>query len=84
MDLEAIDYQISQLALRGVKGTTGTQASFMELFSGDSAKDQGRRGRRLRQMGFTKVSCRSAARRQPQEWTTTRPVRRGGVWASLP
>lgn len=38
MDLEAIDYQISQLALRGVKGTTGTQASFLELFEGDHSK----------------------------------------------
>ena len=38
MDLEELDHQISQLALRGVKGTTGTQASFVELFDGDSAK----------------------------------------------
>ena len=38
MDLEELDHQISQLALRGVKGTTGTQASFVELFNGDSAK----------------------------------------------
>ena len=38
MDLQEIDHQISQLALRGVKGTTGTQASFIELFNGDSAK----------------------------------------------
>ena len=38
MDLGEIDHQIANLALRGVKGTTGTQASFMELFHGDSAK----------------------------------------------
>ena len=38
MDLEELDHQISQLALRGVKGTTGNQASFVELFNGDSAK----------------------------------------------
>ena len=38
MDLQEIDHQISQLALRGVKGTTGTQASFLELFAGDQEK----------------------------------------------
>ena len=31
MDLQEIDHQISQLALRGVKGTTGTQASFIAV-----------------------------------------------------
>ena len=55
MDLEAIDYQISQLALRGVKGTTGTQASFMELFNGDSAKIKAVEADVCAQMGFTKV-----------------------------
>ena len=54
-DLEAIDYQISQLALRGVKGTTGTQASFMELFNGDSAKIKAVEADVCAQMGFTKV-----------------------------
>ena len=55
MDLEDIDYQISQLALRGVKGTTGTQASFMELFDGDSAKIKAVEADVCAQMGFTKV-----------------------------
>ena len=55
MDLEEIDHQISQLALRGVKGTTGTQASFMELFGGDSAKVKAVEADVCVQMGFTKV-----------------------------
>jgi adenylosuccinate lyase len=38
MDIENIDHLISTLKLRGVKGTTGTQASFMSLFEGDEEK----------------------------------------------
>ena len=35
MDLEDLDYVISTMKLLGSKGTTGTQASFLELFDGD-------------------------------------------------
>ncbi len=38
MDLEDIDYITSSLKLLGSKGTTGTQASFLELFDGDEEK----------------------------------------------
>ena len=38
MDLEQIDFIMSQTKLLGSKGTTGTQGSFMELFHGDSDK----------------------------------------------
>ena len=38
MDIENLEFQLSGLKLRGAKGTTGTQASFMELFSGDEEK----------------------------------------------
>lgn len=38
MDLEDVEYQISKAKLLGSKGTTGTQASFLELFDGDHAK----------------------------------------------
>lgn len=38
MDLENIDYQLSRKSLLGCKGTTGTQASFMELFDNDIDK----------------------------------------------
>ena len=38
LDLEDIEYRISTLKLLGSKGTTGTQASFVELFEGDTDK----------------------------------------------
>lgn len=34
-DLETIEWRLSRLKCRGVKGTTGTQASFLQLFGGD-------------------------------------------------
>ena len=38
MDLEDVEYQLSKAKLLGSKGTTGTQASFLELFDGDHHK----------------------------------------------
>lgn len=38
MDLEEVDYLLKHKKLLGQKGTTGTQASFMELFEGDTDK----------------------------------------------
>ena len=38
LDLEDLDYVLGSLKLLGSKGTTGTQASFLELFSGDHEK----------------------------------------------
>lgn len=38
MDLEDLEYVLSTLKLLGSKGTTGTQASFLELFDGDQEK----------------------------------------------
>lgn len=37
-DLDNLDFQLSKLRLLGCKGTTGTAASFMELFGGDDEK----------------------------------------------
>ena len=38
LDLEELEHRLSSLQLRGVKGTTGTQASFLSLFDGDHDK----------------------------------------------
>jgi len=38
LDVEDIDYRLRTLPFRGVKGTTGTQASFLEIFDGDHDK----------------------------------------------
>ena len=38
LDLEELEHRISSLRFRGVRGTTGTQASFLELFNGDHGK----------------------------------------------
>lgn len=38
MDLEDVEHVRSQLLFRGAQGTTGTQASFLEIFQGDAAK----------------------------------------------
>jgi adenylosuccinate lyase len=38
LDLMDLDHRIETLPCRGVKGTTGTQASFLEIFNGDHAK----------------------------------------------
>ena len=38
IDLEDLDYVLSTMKLLGCKGTTGTQASFLELFNGDHEK----------------------------------------------
>jgi len=37
-DFEEVEFRLSQLKALGVKGTTGTQASFLKLFGGDHAK----------------------------------------------
>jgi len=38
MDLQETEYRLETLPFRGVKGTTGTQASFLELFDGNHTK----------------------------------------------
>lgn len=55
LDLERIDREIEDLPMRGVKGTTGTQASFLELFDGDHEKVKTLNKRVCELMGFKKA-----------------------------
>ena len=53
MDLEDLDYILGSLRLLGSKGTTGTQASFLELFDGDHEKCRRLDARIAERMGFS-------------------------------
>ena len=55
MDYENLTHLKSQIKLRGVKGTTGTQASFMELFDGDESKVKELEKRVVAKLGYDKV-----------------------------
>ncbi len=55
MDLEDVQYQLSKAKLLGSKGTTGTQASFLELFDGDHEKCKALDRKIAEKMGF--ASC---------------------------
>ena len=55
MDLHEVEYRISTLKLLGSKGTTGTQASFLELFEGDHEKVKELERKIAKEMGFDSV-----------------------------
>ena len=55
MDLEELEFRMSGLKLLGSKGTTGTQASFMELFDGDESKIKKLEQMIAEEMGFEAV-----------------------------
>ena len=53
LDLDDLDYLIGSMCLLGSKGTTGTQASFLELFDGDHEKCRRLDARIAEKMGFS-------------------------------
>lgn len=55
MDLKEVEYRIENLQLLGSKGTTGTQASFVELFEGDQEKIRELDRQICAEMGFESV-----------------------------
>ncbi len=52
LDLAELEHRLGALPMRGVKGTTGTQASFLELFGGDHAKVRALDTKVCHAMGF--------------------------------
>ena len=54
LDYQEIDRLITELPMRGVKGTTGTQATFLELFDGDHEKVKELNRKVCSKMGFDK------------------------------
>jgi adenylosuccinate lyase len=52
MDVDQLEFQISRMKLLGCKGTTGTQASFLELFNGDHEKCNALERKICEKMGF--------------------------------
>ncbi len=55
MDLQEVEYRLENLPLRAVKGTTGTQASFLELFDGNNSKVKKLDKELAAAFGFTKT-----------------------------
>ena len=55
LDLDEVNYRIEHLALLGSKGTTGTQASFLELFDGDHEKVRALDQKIAAELGFDRV-----------------------------
>ena len=55
LDLNEIEHRIDTLPLRGAVGTTGTQASYLELFNGDHAKVKKLNNAIAKKMGFKKL-----------------------------
>jgi adenylosuccinate lyase len=55
-DLRDVEYRLANLEFRGVKGTTGTQASFLALFEGDHEKVKQLDRRVAEKMGFEKIA----------------------------
>lgn len=54
LDLEELEFRLSTIRFRGAKGTTGTQASFLQLFDGDHEKVETLDREISKKMGFEK------------------------------
>lgn len=55
LDIQSLDFVIDSLKLRGVKGTTGTQASYMKLFNNDGEKVKALDKMVAKKIGFQEV-----------------------------
>lgn len=55
LDLEEVEHRLATVRFRGVRGTTGTEASFLELFGGDHEKVRELNRRIAEKMGFERL-----------------------------
>lgn len=55
LDLEELEFRLERLRFRGIRGATGTQASFLELFDGDGEKVERLNRRVAEKMGFERL-----------------------------
>jgi adenylosuccinate lyase len=55
LDVEEVEHRLDTMRFRGIRGTTGTEASFLELFKGDHAKVQELGKRVAQKMGFARL-----------------------------
>ncbi len=67
LDLEQVEDAQARLPFRGVKGTTGTQASFLQLFGGDHAKVRALERMVTERMGFAR-SVALTGQTYPRKW----------------
>ena len=68
LDLEDLDHLIRTTPVRGVKGVTGTQATFLELFEGDGAKVEELERRFCAKVGFPAIPvCGQTATRKLED-----------------
>ncbi len=76
MDLQEVDHRLATLQLRGVKGTTGTQASFLELFEGDHEKIRAAGAKIAEEMGFDRPwsPCRGQTYSRKMDSCVLHPV----------
>ena len=66
MDLEDLEYVLGTIKLLGSKGTTGTQASFLELFDGDQENYRQDRSDDRREDGILRHAIRYPDRPIPE------------------
>jgi adenylosuccinate lyase len=74
LDLEEIEHRLATLRFRGAKGTTGTQASFLEIFHGDHARVEQLDRLVAHKMGFEQrfaVTGQTYSRKLDAQWAAT-------------
>ncbi len=87
MDLNEVEYRIENLRMLGSKGTTGTQASFMELFDGDESKVKELEKRIADDFGFAgvvPVSGQTYSRKIDADARNASPVSQNPLPSSQP